>query len=64
MATQQNQLPQTDFFSQPEIIGDKNAETPISTEYRDGQQHNFRQPKQPFPFGGSFGYSESPYKQR
>jgi len=59
MATQQDQLPQTDFFSQPEIIDDKNTETPISMQHRNGQQHNC---KQPFPFGGSFGYSESPYK--
>lgn len=64
MATQQNQLPQTDFFSQPEIIGDKNAEIPTPLQHRDGQQHNCKQPKQPFPFGGSFGYSESRYKQR
>jgi hypothetical protein len=48
----------------PKIIGDKNAETPIPLQHRDGQQHNCKQPKQPFPFGGSFGYSESPHKQR
>jgi hypothetical protein len=56
MATQQNPV--------QKIIGDKNAEIPTSLQHRDGQQHNCKQPKNPFPFGGSFGYSESRYKQR
>jgi hypothetical protein len=62
MAKQQNQPSQTDFFNQPEIIGDKNTEILTPLQHRDGQQHNFKQIKQDFPFGGSFGYSESRYK--
>ncbi|MCX7066269.1 MAG: hypothetical protein NTW85_00995 [Methylococcales bacterium] len=56
MTTQQNQLPKT--------ISSKTEEKLITLQHQDGQQHNFKQPKQPFPFGGSFGYSESRYKKR